>query len=260
MQGSKSKLLRFFLTWLVFISAMALTLSAQAASELKIAVANNFYVPMQKLAADYEAQHNIKVTLSTGSSGQLATQIDHGAPFDLFFSADQARPTYLEEQGKAEKRFSYAMGTLVLWSQSSDWVEPSSDQPPKLSGRVAMPEPAVAPYGAAAKAFMQNIGIYQANEKRFIYGKGLNATYQFAATGNSQFAFLALSQVLNPESTLEGSYWIVPSDSYPNILQDAVLIKSTRNRDSAQNFIDFIHSPQAQTIITDFGYSIPGGA
>ncbi|GAL13630.1 molybdenum ABC transporter periplasmic molybdenum-binding protein ModA [Vibrio astriarenae] len=249
----------FMLTWLISISAWLLSAAAFAESKnLTVAVANNFYIPMQKLAQTYQEEHDTLIEISTGSSGQLTSQIEHGAPFDVFFSADQARPQYLLDKGKATAPITYAEGTLVLWSKNSVWGHPESDDhKPNLSGRIAIPEPAVAPYGQAAKEYLEAIGLYEEKKSDYIFGKGLNATYQFAATHNSQFAFLALSQILNPNSEIGGTYWVVPNHLHHQILQDAVIIKDTPNLAQAEDFIEFMSSPRAQSIMVDFGYRIP---
>ncbi|MDR9830582.1 molybdate ABC transporter substrate-binding protein [Vibrio sp. FNV 38] len=254
---------------LTTLSFAILTSSVCSAETLTIAVANNFYRPMQTLAHQFEQQTEHNIEISTGSSGQLATQIEHGAPFDLFFSADQKRPSYLVAANKAHGQSTYAKGVLALWTQSTDWQPPmTSSEPVSLSGKIAIADPKVAPYGEAAVAALNYYASYEAVVDNALFGKGLNATYQYAATGNAQSAFLALSQLRSnagksanekasaQSDDLGGKIWIVPEESYPEILQDFVYIEASDKSSLAETFIHYLSSEKARETIANFGYKV----
>ncbi|CAH0529321.1 molybdate ABC transporter substrate-binding protein [Vibrio hippocampi] len=239
------------------LSAVILIPQGAVASEshhLTVAVANNFYRPMQALAQRYQQQTGVKVQLSTGSSGQLATQIEQGAPFDVFFSADQTRPKRLEQLGLVDSRVTYAQGKLVLWTRDASWT-PSSDGhlSSMLHGRIALAEPSVAPYGKAAMECLNNQDLLETFNKQLVYGKGLNATFQFAETGNAQFAFLSLSQVKNQAL---GRYWLIPQSLYSPINQQAAVITHRPNHAEAKAFLLFVTSQAVQPLLESYGYGL----
>ena len=215
--------------WQMTVVALVLALAAgsAAAAEVKAAVAANFTATMKELAAKFEAKTGNKVTLSFGSSGKLYTQIVNGAPYDVFLSADAARPEKLEDEGGAVQgsRFTYAMGRLALWSAQPDFVD--------SEGTVLNSEK------------FERIAIVQ--------GDNIAQTYQFVSTGNAQLGFVALSQVMAKQS---GSWWQIPQDYYTPIRQDAVLLKSAADNKAAKALLDFLRSPEAKQIIEQSGYGV----
>ncbi|MGR5471941.1 molybdate ABC transporter substrate-binding protein [Vibrio astriarenae] len=239
----------------------AVSPSVFAQDTITIAVANNFYRPMIELAERFEQQSGITVNISTGSSGQLATQILHGAPFDLFFSADQKRPSLLVQEGKAHGQVTYAQGVLVLWIHSgAKWEAPPTQATPlTLNGKVAIADPKLAPYGEAAVESLNFYNSYQDVHSKALYGKGLNATYQYAATGNAQYAFLASSQLKGEGNQLDGTVWLVPQESYSEIKQDVVYVSASPNLALAEQFILYLHHEQSRSLIERYGYNITMG-
>ncbi len=218
-----------------------------------VAVANNFSGPMKQLAQDFESVTKHHLEISTGSTGQLYAQITNGAPFDLFFAADTVRPGKLVGEGLAGNEFTYARGTLVLWSESA-----GVDVAKQLSGdefsHLAMANPKLAPYGLAAQQALEKLDLYDKVEGKIVMGKGLNPTYQFIVTGNAELGFVAKSQVYANNSYKEGSYWEVPAEYYQEIKQDAVTLEAGKDNAAAQAFLDYLKTDGAQAIIASYGY------
>ncbi|PWI33597.1 molybdate ABC transporter substrate-binding protein [Vibrio albus] len=242
------------LTTLFSIATAVLSASIHA-EEVTVAVANNFYRPMQAIAQDFKQVTGDDVVLSTGSTGQLYAQIVNGAPFDVFLAADTKRPAKLEESGLATGRFTYAQGRLVLWSPNKELLKGSEKVllEPQVK-HIAMANPKLAPYGLAAQQVMEKLGIYSELGSKFVLGKGLNPTYQFVVTGNADVGFLAMSQVYKDGQFAEGSHWEVPADLYEPIKQDAVVLNKAKDAPATQRLIQYLNSDRAKTLISSFGY------
>jgi molybdate transport system substrate-binding protein len=249
-----------FVGQLLVALLMAVSVVAKA-DELNIAVAANFYGTLQELAPRFEQATGDKLLLSSGSSGQFYTQIKQGAPFDVLLSADSERPRQLEAEGLAiaGSRFTYAIGTLVLWSPQSQAVDSAGKV--LLSGRfrmVAVADPVIAPYGAAAAQVLKNLGIWEQlnRDKKLAFGENITQAWQFASTGNADMAFVAMSQVTDGK-IISGSYWIPPQALYTPIDQDAVVLARTTERRTAEAFLTWLRQdPQAIAIIKAAGYRV----
>ncbi len=244
--------------WRKWLAAFVLATAAvgAAADEVRVAVAANFTATMNALAAKFEAKSGHKVTVSFGSSGKFYTQIVNGAPFDLFLSADQARPQQLmlDGQAVAGSEFTYAQGRLALWSTKPGFVDTEGTVlNSETFKRLAIANPKTAPYGAAAVEVLQDLGLYELLTPRLVEGENIAQTYQFVATGNAELGFVALSQV---RARPEGSWWEVPQDHYTPIRQDAVLLKGAAGKTAAKALLAFLHSPEAKKIIGDSGYGV----
>ena len=239
---------------------LAASLAARA-DELNIAVAANFYGTLQELAPRFEQATGNKLLLSSGSTGQFYTQIKQGAPFDVLLSADSERPKQLEAEGLAVtgSRFTYAIGTLVLWSPQSQTVDNAGKV--LLSGQfrmIGIADPVNAPYGAAAKQVLEGLGIWEQlnRDKKLAFGENITQAWQFASTGNADMAFVALSQVTDGK-IISGSYWIPPQSLYTSIDQDAVVLARTTKRQAAKAFLTWLRQdPQAVAIIKAAGYRV----
>ncbi len=222
-----------------------------------IAVASNFTGAMKALINVFEESSTHKVKASYGSSGKIYAQIKHGAPFQLFFSADQAKPLALYQQGlTTEKPFTYAFGALALWSSHADFQHNELNLLQSNDfNKLSFANPKLAPYGIAAREVLENLKLLQATQKKWVQGENIAQAYQFVGSGNADLGFVALSQVKN-----KAPYWLVPSKLYSPIRQDAVLlsagssISSGRNK-AASAFLHFIRSEQSQAIIESFGYT-----
>jgi molybdate transport system substrate-binding protein len=231
------------------------------AEELNVAVAANFYGTLQQLAPKFEQASGHRLLLSSGASGQFYTQIREGAPFDVLLSADSDRPKQLEAEGLAVagSRFTYAVGTLVLWSPKAGVVD--AEGKVLRSGRyrmLAIGDPRNAPYGAAAQQVLTAMGLWdQLNrDKRLAVGENITQAWQFAATGNADMAFVALSQV-SVDHVISGSYWLPPQALYAPINQDAVILARTGKRATAEAFTKWLREdPQAIATIKAAGYHV----
>ncbi len=227
------------------------------AAQPRVAVASNFAGAMKQIAARYETETTRQVTLIFGATGKHYAQIHNGAPFDLFFAADTLRPYLLAEEGVAvpNTRFTYAMGQLILWSPQPGLIDPQAQL---LAGpdfrHLAVANPRLAPYGAAARAVLESRGLWHTLQGRLVQGENIGQTLQFVTSGNAELGFVALSQVQRPDHPLTGSWWLVPPDQYPPITQQAVLL---RDSPEARDFLAFCRGPSAREILLAFGYGVP---
>ena len=235
-----------------------------SAAELRVAVAANFLGTLQKLAAPYQAASGNTLTLSGGSSGQLYAQIQQGAPFDLFFSADTERPKKLESDGLVQpgSRFTYAVGALVLWSPKPGLIDRHAHvlQTGHFQ-RLSIADPRTAPYGAAAQEVLRALGLWDRfnQQRKIVVGESITQAWQFAASGNASLAFVALSQVIGPGGRIGGSSWAPPQNLYAPIDQDAVILKRTGELGAAQNFVHWLRtSPAAAHMLRAAGYRLAG--
>lgn len=237
------------------------TLASQAnAGEVSAAVAANFTAPAQQIAVLFEKETGHTVTLSFASSGKFYSQIKAGAPFDVLLAADEKNPELLEQEGiaVAGTRFVYALGKLVLWSARPGMV----DSEGAVLGRggynkLAYAESKLAPYGLAAEETLKKMNLWDAVRSKLVTGESITQTYQFAASGNAELAFIALSQISKDGKVTEGSYWLVPSDMYTPIKQGAVLLSAAKDKVAARAFLTFLKSAKAAAIIRGFGYDLP---
>jgi molybdate transport system substrate-binding protein len=219
-------------------------------------VAANFTEPAKAIAAAFKARTGHTATLSFGASGQFYIQIDHGAPYEVFLSADAERPLKAEQEGLSVPgaRFTYAVGRLVLYSKTPGLVDPKgavlgSDRFEKL----AIADPAAAPYGEAAVETMRKLKVYDAVAPKIVRGASIAQAYQYVATGNAELGFVALSQVIDQPG---GSRWLVPAADHAPIQQQAVLLRTGEKNPAARAFMSFLKSPAAVAIIKRYGYAI----
>ncbi|WP_454631756.1 molybdate ABC transporter substrate-binding protein [Bradyrhizobium cenepequi] len=239
------------------IAAMLLTVSTAHAGEINIAVAANFTEPAKEIAAAFKAKTGHEAVLSFGASGQFYTQITQGAPFQVFLSADDARPRKLAEDGLAvaDSRFTYAVGKLVLWSRTPNFVKDEQTLRTASFAKLSICNPLAAPYGAAAVETMQSLGIYQTLRPKLVEGATITQAYQFVETGNAELGFVAASQLTGNDG---GSRWLVPQELYKPIRQDAILMKSAAANEAAKGFIAFLRGPEARAVIEKYGYALDG--
>ncbi|HWU49953.1 MAG TPA: molybdate ABC transporter substrate-binding protein [Asticcacaulis sp.] len=242
---------------LLIIAAATLLLPVGArAADVSVAVAANFTEPAKDIAAAFEQKTGHHVALSFGSSGAFLSQIEQGAPFEVFLSADAERPQKLEADGFAVKgtRFTYAKGALVLWSATPGYVDAKGTMLKSVAYQhLAIADPAAAPYGRAAVETLNSFGLYAAVAPKIVKGSSIGQTYGFVKSGAAELGFVALSQVVKEQG---GSMWRVPASAYRPILQDAVLLKPGANDPAAKAWLAFLKSPQARQIIASYGYSV----
>lgn len=246
-----------FLSFLLALLALLAWSAAARAGEVSVAVAANFSAPMQKIAQAFERETGHKAVLSFGATGNFYAQIRHGAPFQVLLAADDETPLKLEREGLAVagSRFSYAIGRLVLWSKQPGLVDGQGAV--LRSGRferIALANPRLAPYGAAAQETLTRLGLLAELRPRMVQGENIAQVYQFVASENAQLGFVALSQVMAQGRVEQGSAWIVPADLHAPIRQDAVLLAPGRDQPAALALLAFLKGEQARAVIRSFGY------
>ncbi|NGM87505.1 molybdate ABC transporter substrate-binding protein [Parapusillimonas sp. SGNA-6] len=227
------------------------------AAELSVAVAANFTAPMKEVAAAFEKQTGHTLALSFGSTGKFYAQIRNGAPFDVLFAADTATPARLEQEGLgvADTRFTYAIGKLVLWSKQPGYVDDKGDVLRKGQfDRIALANPKLAPYGAAAIQTLQKLGLATTLASKFVQGENIGQAWQFVATANVPLGFVALSQVTAQGRITDGSAWVVPEDLYEPIRQDALILAKGRDHPAAAALMHYVQGDEARDIIRSYGY------
>jgi molybdate transport system substrate-binding protein len=239
------------------IATWVLTSTNVPAAQTNVAVAANFREPAKEIAAAFKAKTGHEVVLSFGATGQFYTQITQGAPFQVLLSADEARPKKLVDDGLAVpgSNFTYAIGKLVLWSKTPGLVKGGETLTAASFSKLSICNPVAAPYGAAAIETMKSLKVLEALQSKLVEGATITQAYQFVETGNAELGFVALSQLIGPET---GSRWLVPQEFYSPIRQDAVLLKSGASNDAAIGFIAFLRSPEARVLIEKYGYVLDG--
>jgi molybdate transport system substrate-binding protein len=225
---------------------------------IRVAVASNFATAARALSDRFEAAHEAQVVLVPGSTGKHYAQIVHGAPFDIFFAADEARPRRLEGQGIGVQgtRFTYAIGRLVLWSPRVRWFDSGTEH--LVEGdfhRLSIANPKLAPFGEAARQALEALGLWESMQTRIVRGENVGQAMHFVVSGGAEIGFVSLSQVTRASrETRPGSHWIVPQRLYEPIRQQAILLVDTP---LTQKFARFVQSPRGKEIIEWHGYGIP---
>ena len=246
--------------WKLVVPVLLAQLVANAqAAEVQVAVAANFTAPMQAIAAAFEQEQGHKAALSFGATGKFYAQIQNGAPFAIFLAADDTTPAKLEAEGSAVagSRFTYAIGRLVLWSRTPGLVD---DQGAVLKqgefNHLAIANPRLAPYGAAAIETLTALHLLDATQAKFVQAENIAQAHQFIATGNAELGFVALSQVMAEGRISQGSGWVVPADLHQPIRQDAVLLTNGKNNPAAVALLQFLRGEKARAIIKSYGYDL----
>lgn len=228
-------------------------LPAQA-GETQVAVAANFTEPAKEIAAAFQKETGHSAVLTFGSSGAFYTQLSHGAPFEVFLSADAERPIKAEQDGLAVpgSRFTYAIGRLVLYSVTPGLIDAKGVVLKRGTfAHIAIADPVTAPYGVAAVRVMQKLGVYPALMPRLVKGSSIAQAYQFVATGAAELGFVAASQVI---AVPGGSRWAVPKTLHAPIDQQAVLLKIGAKNPAAVSFVRFLQTPSVRAIVRRYGY------
>jgi molybdate transport system substrate-binding protein len=244
---------------LSFAFALFTAALAARADQVQAAVAANFTAPMKEIAAAFEQATGHKVVLAFGSTGKFYSQIQNGAPFEVLLAADESTPTKLEEEGAAVKgtRFVYALGRLILWSAKPGLVD---DQGRVLKKgdfvHISLPNPKLAPYGAAGIETMKALGVYDALQSKVVEAENIGQAYQFVQSGNAELGFIALSQVYKDGKVSDGSYWMVPAKLYTPIKQAAIILNKGRDKPAAIALLDFLKGEEARAIINSYGYGL----
>jgi molybdate transport system substrate-binding protein len=253
--------------WLALIVFSILGISAPpikaAHREITVAAAADLSVALPEIASAYEKTSGIMVKLSFGASGALTQQIQNGAPFDVFFSADMDYPKQLIAQGKAEGAtlYRYAVGQLVLWTPASSPLDLEREGmnallEPSIK-KIAIANPQHAPYGRAAVAALKHYGLYEKVSDRLVLGENVSQAAQFVESGNAQVGFIAFAHASAPAMQGKGKYWKVPADAYPPLDQGAVIISHSTHVPDATAFLDYMKSPEALAVLRHYGFTAP---
>jgi molybdate transport system substrate-binding protein len=262
------------LAWAAPVVAVRFTVkAADPASELQaaqktcgtvtVAAASDLTYAMNEIAASFEKATGCTVRVSTGSSGNFLSQIENGAPFDVFFSADIDYPRKLEAEGLAApgSTYLYAVGKIVLWARNDSRLDISKGlaalRDPRVR-KVAIANPQHAPYGRAAEEALRKAGVYDAVKDRFVLGENISQAAQFVESGNADAGILALSLVLSPGLKEKGRFWRVPDNLYAPIQQGVVVVRASRNPQGAQAFLDYIKNPATTALLERYGFVLPG--
>jgi molybdate transport system substrate-binding protein len=243
---------------LIAMALLSLLLTSEViAGQVNVAVASNFITTLRQLAHTFEQQSGHTLRISSASTGKLYAQITHGAPFDLFLAADEARPARLVREGKAvsSSQATYALGQLAFWSPKN----PTGGDAITLlkSGaikRLAIANPKTAPYGLAAQSVLNELGLWQSSNIKRVRGENISQTFQFVTSGAVDGGFVALSQTYSAE--LNGLVWQIPTTYYTPIKQQVVLLNRAANSKAAISFLSFLLSDDGQNIIRKSGYAI----
>jgi molybdate transport system substrate-binding protein len=243
-------------------TAASLPQAAKSCGTVTVAAASDLTYAMNEIAANFEKATGCTVRLSLGSSGNFLTQIENGAPFDVFFSADIAYPKKLEGEGLAApgSTYLYAIGKIALWTRKDSRVDVgkgfASLRDPSVQ-KIAIANPAHAPYGRAAEEALRQAGVYDAVKDRLVLGENISQTAEFVESGNADVGIIALSLMLSPTMKDKGRAWNVPENLYAPIQQGVVAVRAAANPQGARQFLDYIKMPATAALLERYGFVLP---
>ncbi|QXH33167.1 molybdate ABC transporter substrate-binding protein [Pseudomonas muyukensis] len=239
--------------------ASLICLNSAWADEVQVAVAANFTAPIQAIAKDFEKDTGHKLVAAYGATGQFYAQIKNGAPFEVFLAADDSTPAKLEQEKAivAGSRFTYAIGTLALWSAKPGYVDAKGEVLKHNDFQhLSIANPKAAPYGLAATQVLAKLNLTEATKAKIVEGQNITQAFQFVSTGNAELGFVALSQIYKDGKVSEGSAWIVPAALHDPIRQDAVILDKGKDNPAAKALVDYLKGPKAAAVIKSYGYEI----
>ena len=245
------------------LAATALTslicLNTAWADEVQVAVAANFTAPIQAIAKDFEKDTGHTLVAAYGATGQFYAQIKNGAPFEVFLAADDSTPAKLEQEKEIVpgSRFTYAIGTLALWSAKEGYVDAKGDVLKQNAYKhLSIANPKAAPYGLAATQVLDKLKLTEATQGKIVEGQNITQAFQFVSTGNAELGFVALSQIYKAGKVTSGSAWIVPSNLHDPIRQDAVILNKGKDSAAAKALVEYLKGPKAAAVIKSYGYEL----
>ena len=233
-----------------------------AAQGLTVAAASDLQSALPEMVSQFEKETGQHVRLTFGSSGNFFTQIQNGAPFDVFLSADVDYPRRLETTRQAEpgSLYEYATGRIVLWTRNDSRIDVQRGLGVVAEAsvrRIAIANPEHAPYGRAAVAALRHEGLYERAQMKFVLGENISQAAQFAQSGSADLGVLALSLALSPALKRSGTYVEIPDAWYPPIEQAAIILTSSRQKALARQFIDYLKKPGSVRILQSYGFAVP---
>lgn len=252
----------YFIVFLVYLLVTPCISYARNTDEtLKIAVASNFRTAAIEITDIFTSQTGNKVIISSASTGKLYAQIINGAPFDIFLAADESTPMRLENKNLTigDSRFTYAYGRLVLWGLDLKAPVNSEQYVAKFGkyNKIAIANPKLAPYGAAAVDVLKNLGLYDNAVTKLVYGENINQTFQYVASKSTEIGFVSLSQAKNYYNDTVAAYWIIPDNLHKPIRQQAVLLSRAKDSKVAYDFLNFMKSTLVKRLLEEnYGYYI----
>jgi molybdate transport system substrate-binding protein len=246
----------------VAVACLLLTSELAAAQGLTVAAASDLQSALPAIASRFEKEIGQKVALTFGSSGNIFAQIQNGAPFDVFLSADIDYPRQLEREGQAERGslYQYATGRLVLWTRSDSGVDVRRGLAALTEvgvRHIAIANPEHAPYGRAAVAALRHEGLYERVRSKFVLGENISQAAQFAQSGSAEVGVLARSLALSPTLKSSGSFVEIPESWYPRIEQAAVVLTSSKRKALARQFVDHLKTPETVRLLQSYGFDGP---
>lgn len=253
--------MKFARTLLIAVFSLLSTLAH--AEKITIAAASDLKFAMDEIVSTFkQANPDDQIDVAYGSSGNFNTQIQQGAPFDLFFSADIGFSRELVKNGLAASEVKpYALGRIVLWSASLDATKMTlaSLTDPSIT-RIAIANPKHAPYGKRAEEALHASGLWETIEPKLVYGENIVQTTQFVQTGNAQIGIIALSLAGNPELAQKSGYWLIPDNLHEPLEQGFIITKRAENNALAKRFADYMLSGPVRLVMTKYGFILPGEA
>ena len=247
---------------IAILSSLLPAVSLAQQQEIRIAAAADLKFALAELSEKFEKQTGNKVSVTYGSSGNFFSQLQNGAPFDLFFSADIEYPRRLEAASLAEPGtlYEYAVGRIVIWAPPEAKLNVAKEGWKTLQEatvqKIAIANPEHAPYGRAAVAALQKAGIYESIRAKLVYGENISQAAQFVQSGNAQAGILAKSLVVSP-AMQDGQRWEIPADMHPALEQGAIILKGAKNKDAAQAFLEFAKSETGRATLAKYGFETP---
>lgn len=235
----------------------------KSAPELLVAAAADLSTALKEIGDAYQNKTGVKVKLSFGASGALTQQIQNGAPFDLFFSADMDYPRQLITAGNADAPtlYQYAVGKLVLWVPADSPLDVERQGMNVLLDasvkKIAIANPQHAPYGRAAEAALKHAGVYDRIADKLVLGENISQAAQFVESGNAQAGFVAFAHAVAPAMRGKGKYWEVPADFYPALAQGAVVLSHSQHKKEAADFLEYIKTKEVADVLRKYGFTLP---
>ena len=258
---------RFLLLSLIaslsLVSECLIPPTESADREINVAAAADLSSALQEVATNYENRTGVKVKLSFGASGALTQQIQNGAPYDLFFSADMDYPRLLIAGGQAESAtlYRYAVGRLVLWVPVDSPLDVEHKGIDVLLDpsvkKIAIANPQHAPYGRAAAATLKHYDLSEKVSDRLVLGENISQAAQFVESGNAQVGFVALAHAVAPAMQGKGRYWMVPADAYPPLDQGVVVVSHSPHAQDAAAFLEYVKTAEVAAVLRRYGFSLP---